>query len=130
MTQSRNPLPSALPCPFCGSLRITVEWEPCEPLDRTDTNRRWFAECMDCSFQGPFCQKENRVIPMWNCRVPADIEDLGDGLVAIIGHLSELIEEIRQVATGERQVGYDDTERIEWIAKRIAAVRARNDQAH
>ena len=56
------------PCPFCGSTKITVEWESCPPLDATDTNRRWFAECTQCSAQGPFCQKEPEVIPAWNKR--------------------------------------------------------------
>ena len=57
-----------LPCPFCGSEKITVEWEPCAPLDATDTNRRWFAECTQCSCQGPFCQKEPQVLTAWNKR--------------------------------------------------------------
>lgn len=52
---------SALSCPFCGGTKITVEWEPCPPLDKGDTNRRWFAECTQCSCQGPFCQKEPEV---------------------------------------------------------------------
>lgn len=56
------------PCPFCGSTKITVEWEACPPLDSTDTNRRWFAECTQCSCQGPFCQKETQVIRAWNLR--------------------------------------------------------------
>lgn len=57
-----------LPCPFCGSTKITVEWEHCPKLDQTDTVRRWFAECTQCSCQGPFCQKEPQVIPEWNKR--------------------------------------------------------------
>src|SRR6185369_10005248 len=57
-----------LPCPFCGTTKITIEWEPCPPLDSTETNRRWFAECTQCSCQGPFCQKEPQVIPAWNKR--------------------------------------------------------------
>jgi hypothetical protein len=56
------------PCPFCGSVKITVEWEPCMQFDETDTNRRWFAECTQCSCQGPFCQKEPEVILAWNKR--------------------------------------------------------------
>lgn len=36
--------------------------------------------------------------------------------------VSSAIEEIRQVATGERQVGNDDTDGLDWIARRIAAV--------
>lgn len=71
-----QPVVSPLPCPFCGSTRITVEWEPCEPLDKTDTNRRWFAECTQCSCQGPFCQKEPQVIPAWNKRANAPGERL------------------------------------------------------
>lgn len=63
-----QPVVSPLPCPFCGSTKITVEWEPCPKLDATDTNRRWFAECTQCSCQGPFCQKEPQVIPAWNKR--------------------------------------------------------------
>jgi len=59
---------SPLPCPFCGGTKITVEWEHCPPLDDTDTNRRWFAECATCCCQGPFCQKEPQVIPAWNKR--------------------------------------------------------------
>ena len=59
---------NALPCPFCGATKITVEWEPCPPLDHTDTNRRWFAECTQCSCQGPFCQTEPDVILKWNER--------------------------------------------------------------
>lgn len=35
---------------------------------------------------------------------------------------AEAIEEIRQVATGERQVGTDDTDGLDWIARRIAAL--------
>lgn len=35
---------------------------------------------------------------------------------------AEAIEEIRQVATGERQVGNDDTDGLDWIARRIAAL--------
>lgn len=58
----------ALPCPFCGSTVITVEWEHCPPMREEDTNRRWFAECCKCSCQGPFCQKEPQVIPAWNKR--------------------------------------------------------------
>jgi hypothetical protein len=58
-----------LACPFCGSTKITVEWEGCPPIDATDTNRRWFAECAKCSCQGPFCQKEPQVRPSWNKRV-------------------------------------------------------------
>lgn len=58
-------------CPFCGSANIIVAWEPCPPLDEGDTNRRWFAECTQCSCQGPFCQKEPQVIPAWNIRVAA-----------------------------------------------------------
>jgi hypothetical protein len=54
------------PCPFCGSDKITVEWERCEPLCDGDTNRRWFAECTQCSCQGPFCQKEPEVALKWN----------------------------------------------------------------
>lgn len=65
---SLHPLVSPLPCPFCGATKITIEWEPCPPLDATDTNRRWFAECTQCSCQGPFCQKEPQVIPAWNKR--------------------------------------------------------------
>lgn len=57
-----------LPCPFCGSTKITVEWEACPPLEATDTNRRWFSECAQCCCQGPFCQKETQVIPAWNTR--------------------------------------------------------------
>jgi Lar family restriction alleviation protein len=56
------------PCPFCGSSKITVEWEPLMRMDPTDTTRRWFAECTQCSCQGPFCQKEPEVIPAWNKR--------------------------------------------------------------
>lgn len=63
---------SPLPCPFCGSLKITVEWEPCPKLDETDTTRRWFAECTKCSCQGPFCQKEPQVIPAWNKRANSE----------------------------------------------------------
>lgn len=63
-----QPVVSPLPCPFCGSTKITVEWEPCPKLDETDTTRRWFAECTQCSCQGPFCQKEPQVIPAWNKR--------------------------------------------------------------
>lgn len=59
---------TALPCPFCGSDKITIEWESCEPLVATDTNRRWFAECSNCCCQGPFCQKETEVINKWNER--------------------------------------------------------------
>lgn len=71
---------SALPCPFCGSDKITVEWELCEKLSESDTTRRWFAECTQCSCQGPFCQKEPQVIPSWNKRTiesqKREIEDL------------------------------------------------------
>jgi hypothetical protein len=55
-------------CPFCGSARITIEWEPCDKLDSTDTNRRWFAECQECCSQGPFCQRETEVVSAWNGR--------------------------------------------------------------
>lgn len=48
------------PCPFCGGTKITVEWEP-QPS-------RWFAECAQCSCQGPFCQTEPKVIAAWNTR--------------------------------------------------------------
>ena len=77
------------PCPFCGSTKITVEWEPCPPLDKTDTNRRWFAECTHCSCQGPFCQKEPEVIPAWNRRadrlaqLTAENQKLRAALVAL-----------------------------------------------
>lgn len=64
---------SALPCPFCGSPVVSIEWEACEPLVKTDTNRRWFAECAQCSCQGPFCQKETQVIPAWNTRAPEGV---------------------------------------------------------
>jgi len=64
---------SPLPCPFCGSDKITVEWEPCPALTMTDTNRRWFAECTQCSCQGPFCQKEPQVIPAWNKRANGEL---------------------------------------------------------
>jgi len=61
-----------------------------------------------------------------------DMEDLGNGndLLAIIRWQSEAIEEIRQVATGEKQVVNDDTEGMAWIAKRIAALKPTNDKAH
>ncbi len=36
--------------------------------------------------------------------------------------LVDAIEDIRQVAAGEIQIGNDDTEGLEWIVKRIAAV--------
>lgn len=79
---------SALPCPFCGSTKITVEWEPCPSLVATDTNRRWFAECTQCSCQGPFCQKEPQVIPAWNHRVPVSdstsiSQELKDAAIAV-----------------------------------------------
>ncbi len=74
---SQQRVVSPLPCPFCGGTKITVEWEHCPPLDHTDTNRRWFAECMDCSCQGPFCQKEPQVIPAWNKRANDKLTDAG-----------------------------------------------------
>lgn len=55
-------------CPFCGSNKVTIEWEPCAPITHPDTNRRWFAECTQCSCQGPFCQRETEVIKAWNTR--------------------------------------------------------------
>lgn len=69
-----------LPCPFCGSTAITIEWEPCAPLDEGDTTRRWFAECTQCSCQGPFCQKEPQVIPAWNKRAPTVLDGAGQDL--------------------------------------------------
>lgn len=45
---------------------------------------------------------------------------------ARIKELLEAIEEIRQVATGERQVGNDDTDGLDWIARRIAALKPPN----
>lgn len=74
-------LVSPLPCPFCGSTKITVEWEECEPLDSTDTNRRWFAECAQCCCQGPFCQKEPQVIPAWNKRANRGLTVANDGIL-------------------------------------------------
>lgn len=41
---------------------------------------------------------------------------------------AEALEEIRQVATGERQVGNDDTDGLDWIARRIAALGTPNDK--
>lgn len=38
----------------------------------------------------------------------------------------EAIEDIRQVATGEKQVANDDTEGMAWITKRIAALNLPN----
>ena len=63
---------TASPCPFCGSADITIEWERCPALAEKDTNRRWFAECTQCSCQGPFCQKEPQVMAAWNKRVGGD----------------------------------------------------------
>lgn len=40
---------------------------------------------------------------------------------------AEALEEIRQVATGERQVCNDDTDGLDWIARRIAAINPPTD---
>lgn len=98
-TESRPAEPTSAewkPCPWCRSDKITVEWEPCPPLDATDTNRRWFAECTQCSCQGPFCQTEAQVKPAWNLRPPAqtgkvelleqEIANMARALDAIYNH--------------------------------------------
>jgi Lar family restriction alleviation protein len=66
----KNELLKLASCPYCGSDKITIEWEPMPKMDATDTNRRWFAECYKCSCQGPFCQKETQVVEAWNRRTP------------------------------------------------------------
>ncbi len=43
--------------------------------------------------------------------------------------LLDAIEEIRQVSTGERQVGNDDTDGLDWIARRIAALDPPNESS-
>lgn len=87
MSETNQPSAGAvklLPCPFCGSDKITVEWEQCPKLVESDTTRRWFAECTQCSCQGPFCQKEPEVPVKWNQRA----------------HVAPLVEALEKIRSG------------------------------
>lgn len=85
-----QPTPALAACPFCGSVKITVEWEPCEPMAATDTNRRWFAECTQCSCQGPFCQRETEIVSAWNRRTPAPGLRIGAEVERVLGGIHYL----------------------------------------
>lgn len=87
--------PSLLPCPFCGSTRVSID----------DTVDGAFVSCDLCEAQGPFVeyQQVNYPANMYRLVSVAPNGDTINPPVTVVGHSNEEYKELREKARREAQ---------------------------
>lgn len=101
------------PCPFCGKTDALT-------LDTLGDPDDWFVECDRCRLgTHAVWQGQEAAISAWNRR--AEPDDRIARLEQENKALLEALREIVSVASGEKQVAFDDTEGMGWVDKRARA---------